>query len=55
MVVGHNTAQKILDVFLRHVDPGEVETILAELRAIRGNRSYRETIDRIESYLRKET
>lgn len=52
MVASKNTVERIIQVMLRHIDEATFQKIMKELKDIPGNKSFRDTIERMEQ-LRK--
>lgn len=53
MVVSVQTAQSISAVLLKHIPPEKVDVIIAELKSVDGNQSFVDTVQLLETLLRK--
>ena len=51
MVTSNDTVQQILNVILRHVDRPTVKRIVEDLMSVSGNKSFRDTIERMYNSL----
>ena len=51
MVASNDTVQQILNVILRHVDRPTVKRIVEDLMSVSGNKSFRDTIERMYNSL----
>jgi hypothetical protein len=50
MVVAHNTVQKLYSLLKRYLNNDEIDLFIEELVEIEGNKSFIETVKRLESY-----
>jgi hypothetical protein len=51
MVASNDTVQQILNVILRHVDRPTVKRIVEDLMSVSGNKSFRDTVERMYNSL----
>ena len=51
MVASNDTVQQILNVIQRHVDRPTVKRIVEDLMSVSGNKSFRDTIERMYNSL----
>jgi hypothetical protein len=47
MVVSHETIDQIIRVIAKHVDRATLKKIVDELKEVPGNRSFRDTVERL--------
>lgn len=54
MVASQNTIEQILKVVLQHVNRPTAFDIITDLKKVDGNKSFKDTIARLEAVLKKE-